>query len=49
MKWRSEERGFLKVLDEQNVVPKVESEADYEALTRDLDEKFGSQVFMERL
>jgi hypothetical protein len=41
--------GYLKVLDEQDLVVEVESEADYEALTRALDEKFGNQVFLERL
>jgi hypothetical protein len=41
--------GYLKVLDEQDLVVELESEADYEALNRDLDDKFGNQVFLERL
>jgi hypothetical protein len=41
--------GYLKVLDEQDLVVEVESESDYEALNRDLDDKFGNQVFLERL
>jgi len=41
--------GYLKVLDEQDLVVEVESEEDYEKLTRALKEKFSDQVFLERL
>lgn len=41
--------GYLKVLDEQDLVVEVESEADYDELTRHLNEKFGNEVFLERL
>lgn len=41
--------GYLKVLDEQDLVVEVESEEGYEQLTRTLAEKFGDQVFLEKL
>ncbi len=41
--------GYLKVLDEQDLVVEVESEENYEKLTGALKEKFGSEVFLERL
>jgi hypothetical protein len=42
-------RGFLKVLDEQDLVVEVESQQDYDALANALQEKFGDQVFLEKL
>jgi hypothetical protein len=41
--------GYLKVLDEQDLVVEVESEGDYEELTRALRENFGEEVFLERV
>lgn len=38
--------GYLKVLDEQDLVVEVESEEDYEKLTMALKEKFGNEVFL---
>ncbi|MFH1489998.1 MAG: hypothetical protein ABII06_13940 [Pseudomonadota bacterium] len=42
-------RGFLKVLDDRNLVVETESEADYELLERELIENFGDQVSLERV
>ena len=41
--------GFLKVLDEQDLVVEVESQEDYDALANALQEEFGDQVFLEKL
>ena len=41
--------GYIKVLDEEDLVVEVESEEDYEKITNALEEKFGDQVFLERL
>jgi len=41
--------GYLKVLDEQDLVVEMESEEDYEKVTRALKEKCGNEVFLERL
>lgn len=41
--------GYLKVLDEEDLVVEMESEEDYEKLTSALKEKFSDQVFLERL
>lgn len=41
--------GYLKVLDEQDLVVEMETEEDYEKVTRALQEKCGSEVFLERL
>jgi dissimilatory sulfite reductase (desulfoviridin) alpha/beta subunit len=41
--------GYLKVLDEQDLVVEVQSEEDYEKVTRALQEKCGNEVFLERL
>jgi len=41
--------GYIKVLDEEDLVVEVKSEEDYEKVTSALEEKFGDQVFLERL
>ena len=41
--------GYLKVLDEQDLVVEMETGEDYEKVTRALQEKCGSEVFLERL
>jgi hypothetical protein len=41
--------GFLKVLDERDLVVEMETEGDYEGLTRDLLENFQDQVDLERI
>ena len=41
--------GYLKLLDEEDLVVEVESEEDYETLNRALREKFSDQVFLEKL
>lgn len=41
--------GYLKVLDEQDLFVEMESEEDYEKVTRALKEKCGNEVFLERL
>ena len=41
--------GYLKVLDEDDLVVEMESKEDYEKLTSALKEKFSDQVFLERL
>ena len=41
--------GYPKVLDEQDLVVEMETEEDYEKVTRALQEKCGSEVFLERL
>jgi len=41
--------GYLKVLDEEDLVAEVETKEDYEKVTSALKEKFGDQVFLERL
>jgi len=41
--------GFLKVLDERDLVVEVETEKDLEALNRELAENFKDQLDLERL
>ena len=41
--------GYIKVLDEEDLVVEVESEEGYETINSSLEEKFGDQVFLERL
>ena len=41
--------GYIKLLDEEDLVVEVESEEDYETLNRTLEEKFGNDVFLEKL
>jgi len=41
--------GYIKVLDEEDLVVEMESEESYEKVTSALEEKFGDQVFLERL
>jgi len=41
--------GFLKVLDDRNLVVEVETEKDYENLTKELSENFQDQVDLERV
>jgi len=41
--------GYLKVLDEQDLVVEMESEEDYEQLKEAIGAQFGDQVFLERL
>ena len=41
--------GYLKVLDEEDLVVEMESKEDYEKLTSALKEKFSDQVFLEKL
>jgi len=41
--------GYLKMLDEQDLVVEMESDGDYTQLTKALEEKFGDQVFLEKL
>jgi len=41
--------GYLKVLDEQDLVVEVDSEEDYEKLKKALVNKFGNEVFLEKL
>ena len=44
-----EPHGYLKVLDEQELVVEMESEEDYEQLKEALREQFDDQVSLERL
>ncbi len=41
--------GYLKVLDEEDLVVEVDGEAGLQALERDLEEAFGDQAHLERL
>ena len=41
--------GFLKVLDERDLVVEMESEADYSRLERALMENFGDQLNLEKI
>ena len=41
--------GFLKVLDEKDLVVEMETEKDYENLTRDLADNFQDQVDLETI
>jgi len=41
--------GFLKVLDERDLVVEVETEKAFEALTGDLGEAFGDQLDLEKI
>ena len=41
--------GYLKVLDEQDLIVEMESDEDFEKLKGVLKEKFGDEVFLERV
>jgi hypothetical protein len=41
--------GFLKVLDEEDLVVELENEGDFDALDADLREAFGDQFDLERM
>ena len=41
--------GYLKVLDDQDLVVELESQEDYEKLKNTLKENFEDQVFLEKL
>ncbi len=41
--------GFLKVLDDRDLVVEVETEKDYENLTKEILENFQDQVDLERM
>jgi len=41
--------GYIKVLDEEDLVVEIESEEDYEKITNAIEEEFGDQVFLERV
>jgi len=43
------EHGFLKVLDDRDLVVEMESQKDYDHLARDLEAKFGDQINLERI
>jgi len=43
------EHGFLKVLDERDLVVEVETERDFEILSRELEQAFGDQLNMEKI
>ena len=43
------EHGFLKVLDDRDLVVELESQRDYDNLTRDLETKFADQVNLEKI
>ena len=40
--------GFLKVLDDRDLVVELETQKDYDALARDLEAKFGDQMNLEK-
>jgi len=41
--------GYLKVMDERDLIVEAETEEDYEKLNRDLSEHFGDQLNLERI
>ena len=41
--------GFLKVLDERDLVVEVETEKEFDALNRELEEAFGDQLDLEKI
>jgi hypothetical protein len=41
--------GFLKVLDDRDLVVETESDADYDQLSRAFSERFGDQLNLERI
>jgi hypothetical protein len=41
--------GFLKVLDDRDLVVELETEKDLDALARDLESKFGDQMNLEKI
>jgi len=41
--------GFLKVLDERDLVVEMETEKDFDALTRALEDAFGDQLDLEKI
>jgi len=41
--------GFLKVLDDRDLVVELETQKDYDALARDLEAKFGDQINLEKV
>jgi len=43
------EHGFLKVLDDRDLVVETETDADFDRLSRAISERFGDQLNLERL
>jgi hypothetical protein len=43
------EWGYLKVLDDRDLVVETETDADYDRLTRAISERFGDQLNLERI
>jgi hypothetical protein len=41
--------GYLKVMDERDLVVEMETDDDYENLSRDLENHFGDQMNLERI
>jgi hypothetical protein len=41
--------GFLKVLDDRELVVELETQKDYDNLSRDLEAKFGDQMNLEKV
>jgi hypothetical protein len=41
--------GFLKVLDDRELVVELETQKEYDALSRDLEAKFGDQMNLEKI
>jgi hypothetical protein len=41
--------GFLKVLDDRDLVVELETQEDYDSLARDLADKFGDQMNLEKI
>jgi hypothetical protein len=41
--------GFLKVLDDRELVVELETQKDYDNLSRDLEAKFGDQMNLDRI
>jgi hypothetical protein len=41
--------GFLKVLDDRDLVVELETQKDYDNLSRDLEAKFGDQMNLEKV
>ena len=49
MKAAVKKHGFLKVLDDRDLVVELETQKDYDALARDLEDKFGDQMNLEKV
>jgi hypothetical protein len=43
------EYGYLKVLDDRDLVVEMESVADYDRLSRAISDRFGDQLNLERI